>query len=139
MSPFEHIEGIQKDHEYEDPDGQAYNITALIHWVNESATPVSQMAISDVIDLMDDKCWGERGGEGFSPNDVIEKPDKPEHNYHYKIANKADCSYPIIVYNRDDKFLVADGMHRLLRAVIDNKVVINAYVLGSLPQEARVE
>ena len=59
----------------------------------------------------------------------------PSLNHHIRQIEKADYSYPIILY----KGSIIDGMHRLAKAVIENQTMIKIKNLEEIPKEALMQ
>lgn len=55
----------------------------------------------------------------ISPRQVLENPQK--YAEQYKRMLLADTRYPIIVREKDNRLLILDGVHRLLKLVIANE------------------
>lgn len=64
----------------------------------------------------------------ITPHQVLKSPsDYPEQ---YARTCNADLSFPIIIREDGEKVLILDGVHRLLRAVIESREEIMAGVFG---------
>jgi len=104
---------------YEDHQGRCYSILDLVLWVQKK---YNHQKIS--VKLLEHE-FGPDGGcseESDDSPEFVERALKTE-------------DYPIIVYLENSKYTVADGRHRLYKAMSQGKEFISAYVieLESLP------
>lgn len=66
-------------------------------------------------------------GESINTNSLI---------YHFKRIQEADLKYPIIY---DDEGIIADGWHRICKAILERKQTITAVRLNKMPEPDRAE
>ena len=53
------------------------------------------------------------------------------HKKHYQKVLESDLKYPIIVTKKDNhKWFVLDGLHRLVKAYVNNQNIIQAKVIS---------
>lgn len=85
--------------------------------------PVSEMDISDLIWHFESSFLRENGGVyNLSPKEVMENPDS--HREEYDRTMKADTKHPIDVMENKGRWLILDGLHRLMKsAILGEKVV----------------
>lgn len=65
--------------------------------------------------------WGD-----LSPYEVIQNKNKSIEHYN-RIIN-SDLRYPIII---NEEYQIIDGMHRLAKAYLNNKMIIKAYIINN--------
>jgi hypothetical protein len=76
--------------------------------------PVEEKPIADLAWMLKTPVWfGPDGPYTLSPNDVI--ADTQTHAREYVRAMRADTSYPIDIAWHADRWVILDGVHRLLR------------------------
>jgi len=83
--------------------------------------PVEKMDTSELMWILDVPFWEDANGNiVITPREVVENPDNfPEHQDKLKLA---DTSYPIdIMKNKKGKWLTLDGLHRLVKLIMEGK------------------
>jgi hypothetical protein len=74
--------------------------------------------------------WWQYDGKFFclTPHQVQQEPQK----YHeqYERTMNADLQYPIVVRIREERFIIMDGIHRLLKTVMLGKTEITGKVFS---------
>ena len=114
-------------HEYEESlsderdilDSSHYNIEEL--WTIAKDLPVRSIKVSKFHLFMNEELWEDKFGQDVSPNNVLANPKiAPKH---YDAILKSNLDYPIIVSR--SKIDVLDGLHRLCRAILERKTVID--------------
>jgi hypothetical protein len=87
--------------------------------------PVELVPVEELTWLLDLPLWGWRG-EPFqvTPNGVAADPNT--YAVHYARVMWSDLDDPIVVAERNERTVVVDGYHRLLRAVIEGRKTIRA-------------
>ncbi len=86
--------------------------------------PIEEMNIEELLWILDVPFWEDiQGNIVFTPKEVMNNLDHyPEHQDKIK---KADTSYPIdIMKNKKGKWLTLDGLHRLVRLVMEGKQTV---------------
>ena len=77
--------------------------------------PVTKMEIAKLIWHFDIPfLWEGEGIYNLKPQEVIDNPD--QHNEEYARLMKADLKYPIDVMKNKGRWLILDGLHRLMKA-----------------------
>ncbi len=86
--------------------------------------PVEEMSIEEFTWILDLPFWeDEVGNIVITPKEVITNPDK--YAAHWARINSADTSYPLdIMKNKHGKWLTLDGLHRLVKLILDKKTVV---------------
>lgn len=82
--------------------------------------PVTTMYVSELEWHFDVPFWFEKGGVyNLSPRDVMEHPE--EHLEEWGRIQHADTSYPLDIMENKGKWLLLDGLHRLVKLFIEGK------------------
>lgn len=87
---------------------------------------VVKVPISDLTSVMEYKGWGDPTKKKHSPLDVLENPALYKDDM--KRIRMADLKYPIIM---DYKGYVVDGVHRMVKAHLENKKHVKAHVFDT--------
>lgn len=91
--------------------------------------PVSAMVISQLTWHFDVPFLWENGGVyNLKPKDVITNP--AEHEEEYDRTMKADMSYPIDIMENKGRWLILDGLHRLMQAAILGKTTVRVRIIS---------
>ncbi len=108
---------------YSDNEGKCYSILDLVQWVQKKYNH-QKILVRDL-----EHEFGPDGGTSEEPDDSPEFMER---------ALKTE-DYPIIIYLENSKYVVADGRHRLYKAMLQNKEFISAYIidLNNLPEYIR--
>lgn len=86
--------------------------------------PTEQMDIEESVWILDVPFWEDKGGNiVITPREVMNDLDAyPDHRDR---LNNCDLSYPLdIMKNRKDKWLTLDGLHRLVKLVMDGATTV---------------
>lgn len=85
--------------------------------------PTEEVPITELTWHFDIPFWSKSGGYyDLYPKDVLEHQD--ENKEEYKRTMKADTSHPIDIMQWRGRWLILDGLHRLLKLAIEgNKTV----------------
>jgi len=77
--------------------------------------PVEEMSIDELLWILDVPFWEDKGGNiVITPTEVINNLD--DFPYHRDKIKNCDTSYPIdIMKNKKGKWLILDGLHRLVK------------------------
>lgn len=78
--------------------------------------PVEEMSIKELEWHFDIPFLWENGVYNLTSREVIEHPD--EHKEEYERTMKADLSYPIDIMENKGRWLILDGLHRLMKASV---------------------
>lgn len=86
--------------------------------------PVEEMVIDELLWILDVPFWeDEVGNIVICPNEVIAEPAK--FPFHWDKVNDADISFPLdIMKNKHGRWLTLDGLHRLVKLVLNNESVV---------------
>lgn len=77
--------------------------------------PVEEMDIGDLAWHFDVPFLWEGGGVyNLTPQEVIDNPEA--HNGEYERVRKADLAHPIDIMQNKGRWLILDGLHRLMKA-----------------------
>ena len=97
------------------------------HWDEEKVwkldVPVEEMNISELEWHFDTPFWWTKGGYyDLNPREVIGNPEKWRNEYGRTM--KSDLKYPLDIMFWRERWLLLDGLHRLVKAyILGNKVV----------------
>lgn len=81
--------------------------------------PVSELEwILDIPFLAVDTDWGYE----LTAREVLENPDK--YPYQIERTKKADIRYPIDIMWNKERWLILDGLHRLMRQIMEGKTTV---------------
>ncbi len=90
--------------------------------------PIVDFKINDLIWNFDLPLWGKDGESwNLTPWDVINKV--PGSASQRKRVENIDMTYPILVIERNNKWLIIDGVHRLVKAYLDDQKTILAKII----------
>lgn len=120
------------------------DVYKLIHLTRE--IPNTTILTSDYIADLNDRCWTDNNGEKISPQDIIkafrEAGDfkktiiaHPEFSHHIRGIEKADLSHPVIIFESG----IIDGMHRFVKAVLEERTDLQAKVINEIPKTAIIK
>lgn len=78
--------------------------------------PLEEMGMEDLIWHFDIPFWEVEDTDDYNlkPWEVIKEPNK--HSVHYKKIQEADLKYPIDIMENKGRWLILDGLHRLVKA-----------------------
>ncbi len=97
--------------------------------------PVEEMLLSDLAWHFDIPFWDfSDDSYNLSPNQVISDPEK--YKIEYDRTMKADLSYPIDIMENKGRWLILDGLHRLVKLkILDyNKVSVRKIPRTEIPK-----
>lgn len=107
--------------------------------LRELDLPVIDFEIDKLIWNFDLPLWEKDGTDDWNltPWNVISKIEGS--NEHQKRVERADLQFPILLLNKNEKWLVIDGVHRLVKAFQANHKTIKAkvYTLKQVEQYPR--
>jgi len=86
--------------------------------------PVEEINIDELMWILDVPFWEDKEGNiVITPREVMNNPDQyPSHRDRIKAS---DTSYPIdIMKNKKGKWLTLDGLHRLVKLVLEKKSTV---------------
>jgi len=91
--------------------------------------PVIDFKIKDLVWNFDLPLWGKDGESwNLTPWDAINKVSRSESQQ--KRVKNVDMKYPILILEKNDKWLIVDGVHRLVRAYLDGQQTIQAKIIS---------
>lgn len=110
----------------EDVGFDIYVDTSKLRDLPLSVTP---MNIDDLIWCFELPVWEKDGTDDWNltPREVIEKAEGTSE--HVRKVEDASLDYPIVVIQNKDKWVILDGVHRLVKAYMLGHTQINAKVL----------
>jgi hypothetical protein len=110
---FGHTRAVRKQYSFQ-PAGDGYDAWDVDHLVELSLEfPVVEVPLDSIADI-DSAYWFAPGGESPTVRVIIR---------HIELVQEVDPSYPIIL-GADGR--VMDGMHRVVRAVLEGRTSIRA-------------
>jgi hypothetical protein len=92
--------------------------------------PVEEMNITDLTWHFDVPFLWEDGVYNLKPQEVIDNPDN--HKKEYERTMKADLVHPIDIMENKGRWLILDGLHRLMKSSILN---MNKVRVRKVPRE----
>jgi len=94
--------------------------------------PIEEMDIQDLIWHFDIPFWEIEDTDDYNltPWEVIDDPDK--HSVHYKKVQESDLKYPIDIMENKGRWLILDGLHRLVKAQMQGLKKVN---VRKIPRE----
>ncbi|MFH0936924.1 MAG: hypothetical protein V1808_01365 [Candidatus Daviesbacteria bacterium] len=106
------------------------------HWKEEKVwaldVPVEEMDIKDLAWHFELPFWGTPGGlYDLTPNQVLENPEK--YKGEFERTMKADLSHPLDIMLWKRRWLLLDGLHRLVKA---QQLGMKRVKVRKIPQEA---
>ena len=105
-----------------------YSVDMMFAYINlfKKNLEVESIPVDEIKNALEFKGWGDPRKKLYSPKDVLKNPKKyPDE---VKRIENADLKYPIIMF--ENPGFIVDGVHRLTKAVLENKKTIRAYVFG---------
>ena len=102
-------------------------------WENEKVwkldIPVIEMDIEDLMWHFDVPFHWHRGGiYNLTSREIIEHPEK--HKEEYERTLKADLKYPIDIMENKGRWLILDGLHRLMKAYVQRMKKVNVRIIS---------
>lgn len=101
-------------------------------WENEKVwqlnIPVTEMEIKELIWHFDIPFHWHKGGiYNLTSHEIIENPEWYKEEYERTL--KADLKYPIDIMQNKRKWLILDGLHRLMKAYIQGIKKVNVRII----------
>jgi len=93
----------------------------MLSYVNNFKHDVVSVSIEDILFNLKFDGWYDSVLGSYSPVDVLKNPKKYKHEM--EKINKANLKYPIMLDGNN----IADGVHRVCKAILSGKTHINAY------------
>lgn len=90
--------------------------------------PVTDMDIKELVWHFDIPfLWYKGGVYNLTPREVIENPRKYEDEYQRTV--RAELKYPIDIMENKGRWLILDGLHRLMKAHIQGTETVNVRII----------
>jgi len=82
--------------------------------------PEVEIDINELMWHFDIPFWEIKDTDDYnlSPNEVIKNQHKDEHSEHWRKIQEADIKYPIDIMENKGRWLILDGLHRLVKLYI---------------------
>lgn len=127
---------------------KTYNVYTLIELADELQLPVRQVSLELFRETLEaEDGWKDKREQELGPKNIIDLARKynmhwnammlamPVWAEHVQQVRDADLQYPILV-QRDDT--VVDGVHRITKAYLEGRQVIDVRTFPEMPEEAVV-
>ena|SRR3989344_1307128 len=112
------------------------------NWENEKVwqlnIPITEMDTKELTWHFDIPFhWHKGGVYNLTSREIIENPG--EHQEEYQRTMKADLKYPIDIMENKGRWLILDGLHRLMAAYIRGMEKVNVRIIprGKIPEILR--
>lgn len=98
------------------------------HWDSKKVwaldEPVIEIPITELTWHFTVPFWDSEGTDAYNltPQEVIDHPDKEP--THWKLIQNADASYPIDIMENKGRWLILDGLHRLVQEYLADKTTV---------------
>lgn len=89
--------------------------------------PVTKMPISELAWHFDIPFWNENGEYNLIPREVIMEPQ--DHDAEYKRIMHSDLNFPIDIMKNKGRWLILDGLHRLVKAYMQAQDMVNVRII----------
>lgn len=91
--------------------------------------PVTEMPIEELLWHFDVPFWDSEGTDEYnlSPKRLLEDPEKEP--THWEKIQKADTAYPIDIMENKGKWLILDGLHRLVKLHLAGEKVVKVRII----------
>lgn len=101
--------------------------------------PISEINIQDLLWHFDMPVWEKDGTDDWNltPWEVIRKETGTKG--HQKKVQDADLRHPLIITRYNDRFVILDGVHRLVKAYAQGSTKVNAKVIPYEYIEKRIK
>lgn len=116
----------------EDPPDIIKEVGFDFDWENEKVwqlnIPVTEMGIEKLIWHFDIPFhWHKGGVYNLASREIIEHPE--EYKEEYERTLKADLKYPIDIMENKGKWLILDGLHRLMKAYVSGSKSVSVRII----------
>lgn len=93
--------------------------------------PVTEMDIHELVWHFDIPFWDIKDTDDYnlSPYEVIKEPNKEEHSLHWEKIKEADTKYPIDIMQNKGRWLILDGLHRLVKLYIEGHKKVQVRII----------
>ncbi len=105
-----------------------YEMCCDIAAIDTRDIPTTNLAIEDLVWIFDLPLWGKDGEDwNLTPRDVINRV--PGSANQWKRVEDADLAFPLLVCRKNNKWLVLDGVHRLVKMSLEGKTTVSVKIL----------
>lgn len=93
--------------------------------------PVTEMDINELMWHFDIPFWEIKDTDDYnlSPNEVIKEPNKKAHSLHWQKIQEADTKHPIDIMENKGRWLILDGLHRLVKLYTEGQRKIRVRII----------
>jgi hypothetical protein len=81
--------------------------------------PTEEIDVNELSWHFDIPFWDENGTYNLTPREVIDNPEA--HKEEYERTTRADTSHPIDIMENKRRWLILDGLHRLVKLFISGE------------------
>jgi len=106
-------------------DKNIYSVDMMLAYLNTKGHPTETVTLESLKPQLETNVWGTH-----SPLDVVENMTKKKYSENAERINKADLSYPIIIYGRRNPIIV-DGYHRAAKALLNKQPTLKAHIFDT--------
>jgi hypothetical protein len=102
--------------------------------------PITTMSVDELVWHFDIPFWNEHGGiYNLSPRDVMDHPEL--HDIEWQRIQRADTTYPLDVIENKGRWMLLDGLHRLVKLHMEGKqeVLVRIIPQSRIPEIAADE
>lgn len=91
--------------------------------------PVIEMPIDDLMWHFDYPWWEKEGTDDWNltPQELVDDPKKEP--THYRKIQRADLAFPLQVMRHKGRWLLLDGMHRLVKAYLKGDKMVKVRII----------
>lgn len=92
--------------------------------------PIEQKDVKELIWCFDMPVWEKDGTDDWNltPREVIDR--KPYTTGHMKKVEECSLDYPIVIVWNKDRWVILDGIHRLVKAYLIGRNTINVKIIS---------
>jgi len=106
-----------------------YEMNCDVEKLNTQGIPVTSVEIKELVWIFDLPLWGKDGESwNLTPWDIINRV--PGSESQRKRVENVDLNFPILVYRKNNRWIVVDGVHRLVKMYLEDKSIVSAKVLS---------
>jgi hypothetical protein len=114
-------------------DGRMYDVQLL--WTYTADLPVVGLATDALENTLKEPAWSDAHDDPLAPQTVLDilqnrKPEPREYLHHIQSIRSADLSFPILVKQERVGWSVVDGLHRLVKVILNGSFVVNVRVVS---------
>jgi len=93
--------------------------------------PTEEIGVDELAWHFDIPFWDENGSYNLAPRAVIDNPEA--HKKEYERTMRADISHPIDIMENKGRWLILDGLHRLVKLFISGEKSVK---VRKIPRES---